>query len=128
MTLATISAIVIGEYCEAVVVFLFSLGSYLTGRTMRKTRTVLYELLEMTPDTATVRRDGMLQKVPTRDVGEDGVVNQVSVTDESAPVHKADGNEVYTGTVDQEGTLEIRMTGTASDTTLECIIRSLEKT
>jgi hypothetical protein len=58
VTLAAIGAIVIGEYWEAAaVVFLFSLGSYLEGRTMRKTRTALQELLEMTPDTATVRRE-----------------------------------------------------------------------
>jgi Cd2+/Zn2+-exporting ATPase len=59
VTLAAVGAIVIGEYWEAAaVVFLFSLGSYLEGRTMRKTRTALQELLELTPNTALVRRDG----------------------------------------------------------------------
>ncbi|WP_415383453.1 heavy metal translocating P-type ATPase [Halosimplex sp. TS25] len=164
VTLAAIGAIVIGEYWEAAaVVFLFSLGSYLEGRTMRKTRTALQELLEMTPDTATVRRDGRQQEVPARDVeegevvivkpggkipvdgtvvdGESGegseiprangepvsAVNQAPVTGESAPVHKADGDEVYAGTVNQEGALEIRTTGAGSDTTLERIIRRVEE-
>jgi len=149
VTLAAIGAIVIGEYWEAAaVVFLFSLGSYLEGRTMRKTRTALQELLEMTPDTATVRRDGELQEVPARDVEESEVVvvkpggkipvdgtvvdgesavNQAPVTGESAPVHKADGDEVYAGTVNQEGALEIRTTGAGSDTTLERIIRRVEE-
>jgi Cd2+/Zn2+-exporting ATPase len=149
VTLAAIGAIVIGEYWEAAaVVFLFSLGSYLEGRTMRKTRTALQELLEMTPDTATVRRDGELREVPARDVEESEVVvvkpggkipvdgtvvdgesavNQAPVTGESAPVHKADGDEVYAGTVNQEGALEIRTAGAGSDTTLERIIRRVEE-
>ncbi|MFC7020263.1 heavy metal translocating P-type ATPase [Halomicroarcula sp. GCM10025743] len=164
VTLAAIGAIVIGEYWEAAaVVFLFSLGSYLEGRTMRKTRTALQKLLEMTPETATVRRDGELQEVPAREVEEGEVVivkpggkipvdgdvvdgessegsetprangepvsavNQAPVTGESAPVHKADGDEVYAGTVNQEGALEIRTTGAGSDTTLERIIRRVEE-
>ncbi|MFB6109577.1 MAG: cation-transporting P-type ATPase, partial [Halodesulfurarchaeum sp.] len=49
VTIAAIGAIAIGAYWEAAaVVFLFSLGSYLEGRTMRKTRNALEELLEMT--------------------------------------------------------------------------------
>ncbi|WP_267644077.1 heavy metal translocating P-type ATPase [Haloarchaeobius amylolyticus] len=149
VTLAAIGAIVIGEYWEAAaVIFLFSLGSYLEGRTMRKTRTALQELLEMTPDTATVRRDGELQEIPAREVEEgevvvvkpggkipvdgdvvdgESAVNQAPVTGESAPVHKADGDEVYAGTVNQEGALEIRTTGAGSDTTLERIIRRVEE-
>ena len=183
VTLAAVGAIVIGEYWEAAaVVFLFSLGSYLEGRTMRKTRTALQELLEMTPDTATVRRDGNSEalrvseqpsgegteprgefvEVPARDVEEgelvlvkpggkipvDGTVvdgergegsetqratgdpvsavNQAPVTGESAPVPKADGDEVYAGTINREGALEIRTTGSGSDTTLERIIRRVE--
>ena len=138
VTLAAIGAIVIGEYWEAAaVVFLFSLGSYLEGRTMRKTRTALQELLEMTPDTATVHRDGELQEVPAREVEEGEVVvvkpggkipvDGTVVDGESAPVHKADGDEVYAGTVNQEGALEIRTTGAGSDTTLERIIRRVEE-
>ncbi|PCR88899.1 heavy metal translocating P-type ATPase [Natrinema ejinorense] len=148
VTLAAIGAIIIGEYWEAAaVVFLFSLGSYLEGRTMRKTQTALQELLEMTPDTATVRRDGERQEVPAREVEEgevvvvkpggkipvdgdvvdgESAVNQAPVTGESAPVHKADSDEVYAGTVNQEGALEIRTTGAGSDTTLERIIRRVE--
>ena len=149
VTLAAVGAILIGEYWEAAaVVFLFSLGSYLEGRTMRKTRTALQELLEMTPDTATVRRDGTQQEVPAREVeageivvvkpGEkipvdgdvvdgESAVNQAPVTGESAPVHKTDGDEVYAGTVNQEGALDVRTTGSGSDTTLERIIRRVEE-
>ena len=149
VTLAAVGAIVIGEYWEAAaVVFLFSLGSYLEGRTMRKTRTALQELLEMTPDTATVRRDGEQRAVPAREVrdgeivvvkpGEkipvdgdvvdgESAVNQAPVTGESAPVHKTDGDEVYAGTINQAGALEVHTTGSGSDTTLERIIRRVEE-
>ncbi|MDH5021205.1 heavy metal translocating P-type ATPase [Halobacterium rubrum] len=149
VTLAAIGAIGIGSYWEAAaVVFLFALGSYLEGRTMRKTRNALEELLEMTPDTATVRRDGEQKEVPAREVekgeivivkpgekipvdGEvvdgESAVNQAPVTGESAPVHKADGDEVYAGTINQEGAIEIRTTGSGTDTTLQRIIQRVEE-
>ncbi|WP_136687987.1 heavy metal translocating P-type ATPase [Halorhabdus amylolytica] len=148
VTLAAVGAIAIGSYWEAAaVVFLFALGSYLEGRTMRKTRNALEELLEMTPDTATVRRDGEQKEVPAREVeageivivkpGEkipvdgdvvegESAVNQAPVTGESAPVHKADGDEVYAGTINQEGSLEVRTTGSGTDTTLQRIIQRVE--
>jgi len=149
VTLAAVGAILIGEYWEAAgVVFLFSLGNYLEARTMGKTRTALKELLELTPDTATVRRDGTTVEVPARDVeagetvivkpggkipvdGEIGegesAVNQAPVTGESAPVRKTPGDEVYAGTVNQEGALDVVATGTGSDTTLQRIIRRVEE-
>ncbi|NHX37572.1 MULTISPECIES: heavy metal translocating P-type ATPase [Halolamina] len=149
VTLAAIGAIGIGSYWEAAaVVFLFALGSYLEGRTMRKTRNALEELLEMTPDTATVRRDGEQKEVPAREVEEgeivivkpgekipvdgdvvdgESAVNQAPVTGESAPVHKADGDEVYAGTINQEGAIEIRTTGSGTDTTLQRIIQRVEE-
>ena len=149
VTLAAIGAILIGEYWEAAaVVFLFSLGSYLEGRTMRKTRTALQELLELAPDTALVRRDGEQVEVPAREVEEgevviirpgekipvdgevidgESAVNQAPVTGESAPVHKAGGDDVYAGTINQEGALEVRTTGAGSDTTLQRIIRRVEE-
>ncbi|MBZ6494013.1 heavy metal translocating P-type ATPase [Natrinema longum] len=164
VTLAALGAIVIGEYWEAAaVVFLFSLGNYLEARTMNKTRSALEELLEMTPDTAIVRRDGATEEVPAHEVepgetvivkpgakipvdgevvdGErsDGsealrangdpvsTVDQAPVTGESAPVPKAAGDEVYAGTINQEGALEVVATGTGQDTTLERIIRRVEE-
>jgi len=149
VTLAAIGAIGIGAYWEAAaVVFLFSLGSYLEGRTMRKTRSALEELLEMTPDVATVRRDDTWVEVPARDVqvgeivlvrpGEklpvdgavddgESAVDQAPVTGESAPVHKRPGDEVYAGTIAQEGAIEIETTGAGEDTTLQRIIRRVEE-
>jgi Cd2+/Zn2+-exporting ATPase len=148
VTLAAVGAIAIGSYWEAAaVVFLFALGSYLEGRTMRKTRNALEELLELTPDTATVRRDGEQKEVPAREVEEgevvivkpgekipvdgdvvdgESAVNQAPVTGESAPVHKSGGDEVYAGTINQEGALEVTTTGAGTDTTLQRIIQRVE--
>ncbi|AEH35397.1 heavy metal translocating P-type ATPase [Halopiger xanaduensis] len=149
VTLSAVGAIYIGEYWEAAAVFfLFALGSYLEARTMGKTRSALEELLEMTPDTAIVRRHGEEVEVPARDVeagetvvvkpgakvpvdGEvtdgESAIDQSPVTGESAPVHKDAGDEVYAGTINQEGALEVVATGTGRDTTLERIIRRVEE-
>ncbi|WP_137285753.1 heavy metal translocating P-type ATPase [Halorussus salinisoli] len=149
VTLAALGAIAIGEYWEAAaVVFLFALGGYLEGRTMRKTRNALQELLEMTPDTAVVRRDGEQVEVPAHEVDEgetvivkpgdkvpvdgevidgESAIDQAPVTGESAPVHKADGDEVYAGTINQEGALEVTATSTGTDTTLQRIIQRVEE-
>jgi Cd2+/Zn2+-exporting ATPase len=59
-------------------------------------------------------------------VGGESAVNQAPVTGESAPIHKVDGDEVYAGTVNQAGALEVRTTGAGSDTTLQRIIRRVE--
>nr|WP_049920056.1 cation-translocating P-type ATPase [Halobiforma nitratireducens] len=149
VTLAAIGAIVIGEYWEAAaVVFLFALGNYLEARTMGKTRSALEELLEMSPDTAIVRRGGEETKIPAREVEEgetvvvepgakvpvdgevddgESAIDQSPVTGESAPVHKATGDAVYAGTINQEGALEVVATDTGRDTTLERIIRRVEE-
>jgi len=148
VTLAAIGAVAIGEYWEAAaVVFLFSLGSYLEGRTMRKTRSALQELLELAPETAVVRRDGTEREVPAREVeagetvvvkpgasvpvdGEvvegESAVDQAPVTGESAPVHVAPGDEVYAGTINQAGALDVVATDTGSETTLQRIVRRVE--
>ncbi|ELZ09767.1 heavy metal translocating P-type ATPase [Natrinema thermotolerans DSM 11552] len=149
VTLAAVGAIAIGEYWEAAaVVFLFSLGNYLEARTMAKTRSALEELLELAPDTAIVRRDGETVEVPAREVepgetvvikpgakvpvdGEvtdgESAIDQSPVTGESAPVRKSAGDEVYAGTINQAGALEVVATDTGRDTTLERIIRRVEE-
>ncbi len=159
VTLAAVGAIAIGEYWEAAaVVVLFSLGNYLEARTMARTRSALEELLELSPDTAVVRRDGEDVEVPAREVepgetvivkpgakvpvdgevvdgsetprsngGPVSAVDQSPVTGESAPVPKSAGDEVYAGTINQEGALAVVATDTGRDTTLERIIRRVEE-
>jgi Cd2+/Zn2+-exporting ATPase len=100
------------------------------------------ELLELSPEEATVRRDGEERTVPASDlrVGEtvvvrpgekvpaDGIVregesavNQAPITGESVPVDKSAGDEVYAGTLNESGYLEVEMTAAGGESTLSRI-------
>lgn len=148
VSLAAIGAIVIGEYWEAAAVtFLFIFGSYLEAKTIGKTRDAIRNLMELSPTTATVIRDGKRKSVRAQEVekgetvivkpGEkipvDGTVlkgesevNQASITGESVPVHKTEGEEVFSGTMNDNGYLEIKAEKTGSDTTFAQIIEMVE--
>lgn len=143
--LATVGASVIGQWAEAAtVVFLFSVAEWLEGWAERRSKRAVRALLEIVPDTARVRRGTGSEEVPAGSVavgetvlvrsGEriplDGVVsaghssiNQAPVTGESVPVDKSPGDEVFAGTIATEGSLEVRVTRAAGDTTLAKIIR-----
>jgi Cd2+/Zn2+-exporting ATPase len=149
VTIATIGALVIGEYWEAAAVtFLFILGAYLEARTLGQTREVLQGLLDLAPTTAIVMRDGRQAEVlphevllgeivlikPGTKIAVDGeVIDGLSSVDESAitgepmPEQKAAGAKVYAGTVNQDGLLKISATGVGADTTLARIIRRVEE-
>lgn len=149
VTVATIGALAIGEYWEAAAVtFLFMLGAYLEARTLSKTRQALQELLDIAPTTAIVLRGGSQIEVLPTDVaaGEtvlvkpgtkipvDGqvisgraAVDESAITGESIPVEKAEGTQVFAGTLSQNGLLHVRATGVGADTTLARIVRRVEE-
>jgi Zn2+/Cd2+-exporting ATPase len=149
VTIAAAGALLIGETWEAAAVtFLFVLGAYLEARTMSQTRKVLGELLDMTPVTATVLREGKQVETMHHDVkiGEtvllkpgakvpvDGevimgssAVDESAITGEPMPEEKGTGDLVFAGTVNQNGLLQIRATGVGADTTLARIIRRVEE-
>ncbi|HSM55027.1 MAG TPA: cation-translocating P-type ATPase [Candidatus Sulfomarinibacteraceae bacterium] len=149
VTVAATGALLIGEVWEAAAVtFLFMLGAYLEARTMSRTRRALGALLEVAPRTALVLRQGQTVEVGAHEVqpGEtvlvkpgmrlpvDGVVqdgraavDQSAITGESMPVEKAAGDEVFAGTISQNGLLHIEATGVGADTTLARIIRRVEE-
>ena len=149
VTVAAVGAVVIGEFWEAAAVtFLFDLGGYLEARTMARTRRVIGELLEVAPVRAVVLRDNQEVEIDPSEVEEgeivlvrpgsklpvDGVVeggnsrvDQSAITGESYPVSKAEGTEVYAGTMNQSGMLKVRATGVGEDTTLARIIRRVEE-
>ncbi len=149
VTIATVGALIIGEYWEAAAVtFLFILGAYLEARTLSQTRQVLAGLLDLTPNTAIVIRGGQQVEIPPNEValnetvltkpgakiavdGEviDGqsFVDESSITGEPIPESKSKGAVVYAGTVNQAGLLKIRATGIGADTTLARIIRRVEE-
>lgn len=149
MSVAAIGAVAIGEWFEgATVVFLFSLGNTLQAYSMAKTRSSIRALMELSPREALVRRDGREAMLPVEQIlvgdiiivkpGEriamDGTVikgnsqvNQAPITGESLPVEKSPGADVFAGTINEEGSLEVTVTRLAQDTTLAKIIDLVEE-
>lgn len=149
VAIAAIAALGVGEnLAAAVVVFIMLVGhtleDYAAGRARRSIRT----LMEGTPPTATVRRDGREQRVPVTEVrvgdtvivrpGErlpvDGVVlggvsgvTQAYLTGEPLPVDKHPGDEVFAGTLNGEGALEVEARRVGEDTTLATVVRLVEQ-
>ncbi|WP_435317872.1 heavy metal translocating P-type ATPase [Haloarchaeobius sp. TZWSO28] len=123
--------------------FLFNVAELLERYSVQRARRSLDELLDLAPETAVVRRDGEQVEIPAEDVrvgevvivqpGEkipvDGLVrdgesavNQAPITGESVPVDKARGDEVYAGTVNEQGYLEVETTAPAGESTLARIV------
>lgn len=149
MTIAIIGAAIIGEWAEgAVVVFLFAVSEALENYSLEKARQSIRSLMDIAPNVATIRRGDKLAEVDVDDVqindvmiikpGEkiamDGEVikgessiNQAAITGESIPVYKTAGDEVFAGTINEEGALEIRVTKYAKDTTIAKIIHLVEE-
>jgi Cd2+/Zn2+-exporting ATPase len=147
---ALVASVVFGEalYFEAATLaVLFSVAELLERYSMDRARTSLRELMDLSPDVATVRRDGSEVTVPVDEValgdtvvvrpGEkipmDGVVsdgtsavNQAPITGESVPVDKTTGDEVYAGTINEAGYLAFEVTAEADDTTLSRIVEMVE--
>ncbi len=150
MTVAVVGAMAIGEWFEAATVsFLFALSLTLESWSVGRARRAIAALLDLAPPTAHVLRPGGLEEtVPVNEVrlgsrfivpaGEriplDGrvtagtsAVNQAPITGESVPVEKQPGAEVFAGTINGDGTLTIRATKTAEDSTLARIIHMVEE-
>ena len=143
MTVAVLGAISLGEWFEAATVgFLFSLSLALESWSVARARRAVAALMELSPPTARLKETQ--QEVPAESVslgtivsvrpGEriplDGRViagqshvNQSPITGESVPVSKSPDDEVFAGTINGAGALEIRTTKAAGDTTLANIIR-----
>ncbi|WP_435079480.1 heavy metal translocating P-type ATPase [Halococcus sp. AFM35] len=135
-------------YIEAAsLAFLFNVAELLERYSVNRARNSLEELMELSPDTAVVRRDGDEQEVAVEDIdigevvlvepgekipmdGEvtegESAVNQAPITGESVPVDKQPGEEVYAGTINEQGYLEIEVTSDASDNTLSRVIEMVE--
>jgi len=132
----------------AMILTLITLGKFLETRAKGKTGDAIAALMDLSPKTATVRRDGAEQTIPAEQVvvGDvvlvkaggaipaDGVVlagraavDQSALTGESVPVEKMPGMSVSAATINREGYLEIRVEKVGEDTTLAQIIRMVEQ-
>ena len=148
MTIAAIGAAAIGEWGEgASAMFLFSVAQMLEVYSMDRARNAIKALMDLSPQEATIRRNGEEMSLPVDQVtvGEtivvrpgqrialDGgvlsgrsAVNQAPITGESIPVDKEPGSEVFAGSINQNGLLEVRVTKLMEDTTLARIIHAVE--
>ncbi len=150
MVIAVIGAIFIGEWIEAaIVVVLFALGEALEGYATERARGALESLLDLVPPVALrLGPEGNTEEVlieelsvgdrvlvrPGDRVSVDGVVqagqsavDQAPITGESVPVDKSPGDEVFAGTVNTFGALEVQMTRPVSDNTLNRMIALVQE-
>ncbi|HVJ06495.1 MAG TPA: heavy metal translocating P-type ATPase [Candidatus Saccharimonadales bacterium] len=149
MSIAVTGAMVIGHWPEAaMVMFLFALAEVIEAKSLDRARNAIRGLMDLAPETATVRQgDGSWMEMPAKVVplgavvrlrpGErialDGVVtsgssavNQAPITGESLPVDKAEGDSVFAGTINETGSFEYQVTAEASHSTLARIIHAVE--
>jgi Cd2+/Zn2+-exporting ATPase len=149
MTVAAVGAAAIGEWGEgASAMFLFSVAQMLEVYSMDRARNAIKALMSLSPPEATVRRNGAEIVVPVQDVeldesiivrpGQriplDGIVtagasavNQAPITGESIPVDKQQGADVFAGSINENGMLEVRVTKLVEDTTLARITHAVEE-
>lgn len=150
VTIAVIGAFIIGEFEEsAVVTFLFLFGNYLEQKTLEKTRSSVKSLTKMAPTTAElVNEDGTTETVDVDDLDEGdhvlvkpggqipvdgkiidgtGYMNEASITGESTPVQKSNGDKVFAGSIADNGTITIETTSVGEDTTFGKIIELVEE-
>jgi heavy metal translocating P-type ATPase len=149
MAIAIVAALAIRETFTALVITLFVLAAeILEGLTVGRGRNAIQRLLDLLPNTATVRRGGQWEDVgiehvlpgdvvlvrPGGRISVDGAVvsgnsfvDQAAITGESLAVEKLPGAGVYAGTINQSGAMEIRVERLGRDTTFGKIIEEVER-
>ena len=132
----------------AMILTLITLGKFLETRAKGRTGDAIRALMDLSPKTAAVRREGELMEIPVEDVQVGdivivrsggaipvdgtvlegrGSVDQSALTGESVPVEKLPGDAVAAATVNTEGYLEFRADKVGQDTTLAQVIRMVEE-
>ena len=149
MTVAIIGAAFIGEWAEAsIVVILFAISEAMERYSMDKARQSIRSLMDIAPKEALIRRNGQEMTVsvdhilvgdimivkPGQKIAMDGIVisgtssvNQAAITGESVPVSKTVDDEVFAGTINGEGLLEVKITKLVEDATISKIIHLVEE-
>lgn len=148
VSIAVIGAFVIGEFNEsAIVTFLFGLGDFLEEKTLAKTRSSIKSLAQMAPTTAMVQVNGQVVETDIDDVeigdvveikpgnqvpvdGEilsgHGYLDEAAITGESKEVGKDVGEKVFSGSILNNGFLQVKVTKEADDTTFAKILELVE--
>jgi len=146
---AAVGSFFIGHGEEgAAVIFLFYVAEFLESYAAERARRSIASLMELTPEVATVKRNGEEVKVPVNKVDVNDVivvrpgekipldgevirgvstVNQAPITGESVPVTKEIGDVVYAGTINNEGFLEVKVTRRSDETVLSKIVKLVEE-
>ncbi len=150
VSIAALAAFFIQNFEEAAIVtFLFLFGSWLEAKTLDYTRSSIKDLTEMAPDTAWVKQaDGTYEEIDVDFVEVDdiiqvktggrvpvdgtiiegaGYLNEASITGESIPVNKAIDDEVYSGSLLENGTVYLRADRVAEDSTFGKILELVEE-
>lgn len=149
MSIAVTGGMAIGHWPEAaMVMFLFALAEVIEAKSLDRARNAIRGLMDLAPETATVRQaDGSWTELPAKEVPKGAVVrvrpgerialdglitagrsavNQAPITGESIPVDKAEGDQIFAGTINETGSFEYKVTAGASDSTLARIIHAVE--
>lgn len=145
VSIAIIASVAIGEvFAAGEIAVIMTLGGYLEERTVNKARKGIERLVDLTPEKARVMREDVevvvdveavavgeaVRVLPGEKIPVDGIVlcgdtavDQSLMTGESLPVDKEKGDEVFCGTMNQFGTVDIRVTRAAEDSSLKRMIR-----
>ena len=148
MAVATVGAIILGEYTEGVAVMLFyQIGELFQSYAVGKSRRNISELMDIRPDYANIEKDGKLEKVDPDEVevgsiivvkpGEkipiDGIVeygtttlNTAALTGESLPRDAKEGDEVISGCINMTWLIKIKTTKEFGDSTVSKILDLVE--
>jgi len=148
MVVAVAGALLLGEWLEAAsVVFLFAVAQWLEVRTLERARQAIRSLMDLSPREAIIRHDGVERHIavdhlrvgdeivvrPGDKVPLDGLViaghsdvNEAPLTGESLPADKGPGDEIFAGTINGHGALDVRVTRLVRDTRLSKVIHLVE--
>jgi heavy metal translocating P-type ATPase len=149
MTIALLAALAIGQFFTAIVIAFFVLfAELLEGYTVGAGRKAIEKLIDSLPRQVTVRRNGQEQQLaadalspeetivirPGERIPVDGTVikgasfvDQSSITGESLPVEKVEQTNVFAGSINKNGVLEVRVQRVGRDTTFGRIIQVVEE-
>lgn len=148
VSIALAASVIIGEiFAAGEIAFIMALGAMLEERTVAKARAGIEKLVHLTPRTARVVRNGQESVIPAEEVHVDDVlrvlagetiavdgtiisgqtsVDQSIMTGEALPVDKSVGDEVFSGTVNQFGTFDMKAVKVGEDSSIQRMIRLVE--